>query len=156
MAITLWSKREPFGFMSNLEGEINRWFGEDWFDMDMKGDSILRDFMDNNWTPAVGIEEKDGKYIIKADLPGIKKEDIHVELKDGYLTLRGERTIENEDKKKNYHRIERTYGSFERSFGMPDGVKEKDIHASFKNGVLELTMPVPETRNHKAIEVKID
>ena len=71
-----------------------------------------------------------------------------MELKDGSLILRGERTIEHEEKKKNYHRIERAYGSFERSFIIPEGVKEKDIHARYKDGVLELTMPVPESKNN--------
>ena len=79
-----------------------------------------------------------------------------MELKDGSLTLRGERTIEHEEKKKNYHRIERAHGSFERSFIIPGGVKEKDIHARYKDGVLELTMPVLESKNNRAIEVKVD
>ena len=156
MAITLLRRRDPFGMLSNFERDIDRWFGEDWFGSDLLGDRVFRDFTESTWTPNVDIVEKDGKYIIKADLSGIKKEDIHVELKDGYLTLRGERSIENEDKKKNHHRIERTHGTFERSFRIPEGIKEKDIHARFRDGVLELTMPVPETRKHKAIEVKVE
>lgn len=156
MAITLWRKREAFGFMTNFEREIGRWFGEDWFGLNRHWDDILPDTMDSTWTPAVDIEEKDGKIILKAELPGVKKEDIHVELKDGSLTLRGERTIEHEEKKKNYHRIERAHGSFERSFIIPGGVMEKDIHARYKDGVLELTMPVPESKNNRAIEVKVD
>jgi HSP20 family protein len=124
--------------------------------MDRFRDSFFRDLSGGAWNPAVDIEEKDGKLIVKADLPGVKKEDIHVELKDGYLTVRGERKMEKEDKKKNYHRIERAYGSFERSFVMPEGVNEKEIHASFKDGVLELTLPVPEGTKHKAIDVKVE
>ena len=156
MAITLFRRKEPFGLLSNFDRDIDRWFGEDWFGMDTMRSTIFNDFVDTTWTPAVDIEEKDGKYVLKAELPGLKKEDIHVELKDGYLTLRGERNMEHEDKKKNYHRIERAYGSFERSFRVPDTVKEKDIHASFKDGILELTVPVMEDAKHKAIDIKIE
>jgi len=156
MAITLFRRKEPFGLLSNFDRDIDRWFGEDWFDMDTMRSTIFNDFVDSTWTPAVDIEEKDGKYVLKAELPGLKKEDIHVELKDGYLTLRGERNMEHEDKKKNYHRIERAYGSFERRFRVPDTVKEKDIHASFKDGILELTVPVMEDVKHKAIDIKIE
>ena len=102
------------------------------------------------------LRKKTVNIILKAELPGVKKEDIHVELKNGYLTVRGERTIEHEEKKKNYQRIERSHGSFERSFIIPGGVKEKDIHARFKDGVLELTMPVPELKNRKAVEIKVN
>ena len=146
MAITLFRRTEPFGILRNFERDINRWFGDDWFN--------LRD-VEGIWTPAVDIEEKDGKYILKAELPGMKKEDIHIELKDGYMTLRAERHFEHEDKEKSYHRVERSYGSFERTFSLPEGVKEEDIHAQYRDGVLELTMPVPEIKKPKTIEVKV-
>jgi HSP20 family protein len=111
--------------------------------------------VDTKWAPAVDIKEKDGKYLLKADLPGIDKKDIHVELKDGCLTLKGERKSEHEDKNDNYHRVERTYGSFQRSFKVPEGLTEKDIKAKYKDGTLELTIPVPEVKKPKAIEVKV-
>jgi HSP20 family protein len=156
MALTLWRKTEPFGFMTDFEREIDRWFGDDWFDIDSMAGRSFGDIMGSSRAPAVDVEEKNGKYILRADLPGVKKHDIHVELKDGYLTLSGERTMENEEKKKNYRRIERAYGRFERSFRVPESVKEKDIHASFKNGILELTVPVKEGIKHKAIDVKVE
>jgi HSP20 family protein len=156
MAITLWRKKEPFDLMTNFEQEIDRWFGEDWFGMESLRSNVFGDFLDSTWTPAVDIEEKDDKYVLKAELPGLKKEDIHVELKNGYLTLRGERNMEHEDRKKNYHRIERAYGSFERRFMLPDGVKESDIHAKYKDGVLELTVPIPEQKKSQVTQVKID
>jgi HSP20 family protein len=156
MALTLMRRREPFGQLSNFERDIDRWFGADWFGLDARYESIFNDFMETNWTPAIDLKEKDGKYIITAELPGMKKEDIHVELKDGYLTLRGERTNEKEDKKKKTIHVERSYGSFERSIKLPEGVKAKDLHAKFKNGVLELTVPVPESVKRKTIEVKIE
>jgi HSP20 family protein len=152
MAITLYREREPFGWLRNFERDIDRWFGADWFGDDF----FFGKGAEESWYPAVDIEEKEGKYIVKAELPGVKKEDIHVELKDGYLTLKGERHFEHEDKEKNYHRIERFYGTFERSFLLPDGVKQTDIHAKYKDGVLELTVPIPEQKKRKAVAVKID
>jgi HSP20 family protein len=156
MAITLFRRREPFGLLSNFETDIDRWFGENWFDIDAMRDMSFGDMPGGNWTPAVDVEEKNGKYILKAELPGFKKDDIHVELKNGYLTLSGERIMEHEEKKKNYRKVERAYGSFERSFRVPDGVKHKDIQVRFKNGILELTLPAMEDAKHKAIEVKVE
>ena len=108
------------------------------------------------WRPAIDIEEKDGNYLVKADLPGMNKKDIHLELRGGYLTLRGERKSEHEENKDNYHRIERTYGTFERSFRVPEGVTEKDIHAKYKDGVLELTIATPKVEEPKTTEVKVE
>ena len=139
MAITLWRRRWPFE-------ELTRWFEDD----------LFSETFEMNWAPAVDIEEKDGKYLVKADLPGLKKKDIHVELHDGYLTLKGERKSKHEEKKENYRRIERTYGSFQRSFRVPEGVTEKDINAKYHDGVLELSIPAPKVEKPKAIEVKVE
>jgi HSP20 family protein len=108
------------------------------------------------WRPAVDVEEKDGKYMVRADLPGLKKKDIHVELHDGYLTIRGERKAEHKEDKRDYYRYERTYGSFERSLKVPEGITEKDIHAKYKDGVLELTVPAPKAVEPKTTGVKIE
>ncbi len=146
MAITRWTNNRPFeGLLRRWRDDIDRWFNED--------DDFLFS-ADRSWNPAVDIEEKNGKYHITADLPGVKKDDITVELHDGYLTLRGERHSEHEDKKQNYHRIERAYGSFERSFRVPEGVTEKDIEAKYHDGVLELAVPAPKAEQAKAIPIK--
>ena len=108
------------------------------------------------WRPAIDVEEKDEKYVVRADLPGMKKGDIHIELRNGYLTLRGERKFEHEEKKDTYHRIERTCGTFERTLSVPEGVTEKDIHAQYKDGVLEVTMPAPKAEKPKTAEIKIE
>jgi HSP20 family protein len=146
MSITLFRSRRPF------EG-LTRWFDDmdPWFDTGLPTDGT-----DKMWRPAIDVEEKDGQYMVRADLPGLKKKDIHVELHDGYLTLRGERKSEHEENKDNYHRIERTYGTFERTFRVPEGVTEKDIHAKYKDGVLELTVPTPKVVEPKTTEVKIE
>jgi HSP20 family protein len=146
MAITLWRNRIP------LEG-LTRWFDDmdAWFDT-----GFFTELPERMWRPAIDVEEKDGKYLVRADLPGMKKKDIHIELHDGYLTLRGERKSEHEEKKDTYRRFERTYGSFERTFRVPEGVTEKEIHAKYKDGVLQLTVPAPKVVEPKTTEVKID
>ena len=146
MAITLWRNRRPFEGLTGWFDDIDRWFDTGFF----------TDLPETIWRPAIDIEEKDGNYLVRADLPGMQKKDIHVELKDGYLTLRGERKSEHEENKDNYHRIERSYGTFERSFRVPEGVTEKDIHAKYKDGVLELTIPAPKVEEPKTTEVKVE
>ena len=139
MAITLWKTRTPF------EG-LRRWFDEDFFTSEFG----------RNWEPALDVIKKDEAYVVKADLPGVQKKDIHIELKNHVLTLRGERTNEHEENTENYQRIERTFGSFERRFAVPEGVTEKDIKAKYADGVLELTIPIPKQKKQQAIEVKVE
>ena len=146
MAITLFRNRRPFEGLTTWFSDLDSLFDEDFF----------TPVFERTWAPAIDIEEKDGEYLLKADLPGLNKKDIHVELKDGYLTLKGERNSEHEDKGKNYHRIERVYGSFQRSFKVPEGLTEKDIKAKYKDGTLELTIPVPKVEKPKAIRVKVE
>jgi len=146
MALTLWRTRRPFEGLSRIIGDFDSWFDDDFFTA--KADGI--------WTPAVDIEEKNGTYLLTADLPGVKKDDLHVELKDGYLTLKGVKESKHEDKQEHYHRYERTYGCFERTFKVPEGVTEKDIKAKYHDGVLELAIPTPKPEKPKAINVTIE
>ena len=108
-----------------------------------------------DWAPSVDISETDGEYQIKAEIPDVKKDDVKVTLEDGVLTIQGERKHEKEDKGKKYHRIERSYGSFVRSFTLPDLVDEEKVKAEFKDGVLNLQLPKSEKAKPKAIEVKV-
>lgn len=147
MAITLWRQRKPFEGLTKWFDDVDTWFDTGFF----------TDMSDKMWRPAIDVEEKDGKYMVRADLPGMKKKDIHIELHDGYLTIRGERKSEHKEEKKGcYRRVERTYGSFERTFSVPEGITEKDIHAHYKDGVLELTMPAPKIEEPKTTEIKIE
>jgi HSP20 family protein len=146
MAITLWRQRSPFEGLSRWFDDVDTWFDRGFF----------AEVPDKLWRPAIDVEEKDGKYMVRADLPGLNKEDIHIELHDGYLTLRGERKSEQKEKKGNYRRVERTYGTFERTLSVPEGVTDKDIHAHYADGVLELTIPAPKAAEPKAVEIKID
>ncbi len=94
-----------------------------------------------SWIPSVDILEKDGNLILRAELPGMTEKQIDLKLEGDTLILSGERKMENEDKKGNYHRIERVYGSFTRSFRLPDTVDSEKISAEYKNGVLTVTIP---------------
>jgi HSP20 family protein len=104
---------------------------------------------------SVDISETDQEYQIKAEIPDVKKEDVKVMLEDGVLTIQGERKHEKEEKGKKYHRIERSYGSFVRTFSLPDVIEEEKVKADFKDGVLNLHLPKSEKAKPKAIEVQV-
>ena len=108
-----------------------------------------------DWAPRVDIGETDKEFSIKAEIPEVKKEDVKVTVDNGVLTIRGERKQEKEEKDKKFHRVERFYGSFMRSFTLPENVDESKIDASFKDGMLNLTIPKTEATKPKAIDVKI-
>jgi len=108
-----------------------------------------------DWVPTVDISETEQAYLIKAELPEVKKEDVKVTVENGVLTLSGERRQEKEEKGKKYHRIERSYGSFVRSFALPESVDEGGVKAEYKDGVLNLHLPKAEKAKPKAIEVKV-
>jgi HSP20 family protein len=108
------------------------------------------------WTPAVDILETDNELVLKADLPAVDMRDIHVEMENGTLTLRGERKFEKEEKETGYHRIERSYGSFARYFSLPDTVEPDKVKADYKNGVLTVTLPKKEIAKPRSIKVQVD
>lgn len=108
-----------------------------------------------DWIPTVDISETDQEYLIKAELPEVKKEDVRVTVEDGVLTIQGERHQEKEDKDRKYHRVERSYGTFIRSFTLPESVDETGVKAEYKDGVLNLHLPKVEKVKPKAIEVKV-
>lgn len=107
------------------------------------------------WSPLVDVIEDDKEYLVKAELPEVKKEDVKVTLEDGALRISGERKFEKEEKNRKYHRIERAYGSFERVFILPEGTKPDTIRASFHDGLLEVHLPKNGKPEHKAVEVKV-
>ncbi|MBC8216579.1 MAG: Hsp20/alpha crystallin family protein [Candidatus Marinimicrobia bacterium] len=109
----------------------------------------------SSWTPAVDISEDDKAYQMHVDLPGLSRKDISVNIKDNVLTVSGERSYEKNDKKDTYYRVERGYGKFSRCFRLPDEVIEDNINASFKNGVLNVTVPKAEEVPAKELEIKV-
>jgi HSP20 family protein len=108
-----------------------------------------------DWIPAVDITETEVEYLIKAELPEIKKEDVKLTVQDGVLTLRGERKREREEKAQRFHRMERSYGVFMRRFTLPDGVDEESLRAEFKDGMLWLHLPKSTKAQPRAVEVEI-
>ena len=108
-----------------------------------------------NWTPPVDIQETEKEYVVKADLPDVRKEDVKVEIDDDVLTVEGERRQEKEEKTKRFHRTERAYGKFVRRFAMPTHVDGTAVKAEFKDGVLNVHLPKTEAAKQRAIEVTV-
>lgn len=108
-----------------------------------------------DWTPTVDISETEAEYAIKAELPEVKREDVKVTVEDGVLTIQGERKQEKEEKAKKYHRVERSYGRFVRTFTLPDTVDESKVKAEYTDGILHLHLPKSEKAKPKQIDVKV-
>jgi HSP20 family protein len=149
MAIVRWW--DPMRDLAGIQDKMNQIF-EDTFTRTRGREEVLTGGM---WTPAVDIYETDGTVVVKAELPGVQKDQVGVEVKDGILTLRGERKYEKEVKEENFHRIERSYGTFQRAFSLPTTVDQEKISATMKDGVLEVTLPKKEAAKPKQISVAI-
>ena len=148
MNLTKW---DPFRELEDMTQRLNRIFGHSLVSKE-KGTEAMRVA---EWAPAVDVSETDAEYVIKAELPEVKKEDVKVTMEDGVLTLQGERKQEKEEKGKRYHRIERSYGSFMRSFDLPDNVDSTKAKAEFKDGMLTLSLPKAEKAKSKSLEIKV-
>ncbi|MBX7257086.1 MAG: Hsp20/alpha crystallin family protein [Candidatus Hydrogenedentes bacterium] len=149
MALVRWKDKgelTPFSALRDIENQFSRLFGE-----------LNRDFgpFDRVWSPTVDLKETDDAYALEADLPGLKKEDIDLTVVDNLVTIKGSRKHEAETKEKGYHRVERRYGSFERSFEIPGGFDAEKIKAHYEDGVLKVTLPKREEAKPKQIEVKV-
>ncbi|MEX5214414.1 MAG: Hsp20/alpha crystallin family protein [Nitrospiraceae bacterium] len=142
---------DPFRELEEVSDRLNRVFGRA---LTAKADG-KETMTVADWTPSVDISETEGEYIIKAELPEVKKEDVKITLEEGVLSIQGERKHEKEEKGKKFHRIERAYGRFVRSFVVPDYVDEAKIKAEYQDGVLHLHLPKSEKAKPRAIEVKV-
>jgi HSP20 family protein len=107
------------------------------------------------WNPEIEVFEKDKRLFTRIDLPGLKKEDVKVEVTDGYLAISGERKREEEEKKEQFYRCEREYGSFYRAVPLPEGVKLEEVKATFADGVLEVSVPLPAKAEAKVRTVEV-
>ena len=150
MSLVRWKDRgelSPWAPLRDIEGQFNRLFGE-----------LARDYdlFDRGWAPAIDLNEAEHVYTLEADLPGMKKEEIDIRVVDNVITLKGDRKHETETKEQGYHRVERRYGSFERTFELPGGFDANKIDAHFDNGVLKVTLPKREESKPKQIEVKVN
>lgn len=147
MAIVRW---EPFRDLLTTQDRFNRLFN-DHFANAFGGDQLNA----KGWTPAVDIYETDQNLVIKAELPGIDPKDLEVRVEDGTLYLKGERKYEREVKEESYHRVERSYGSFARTFSLPRTINTEDIKADYKDGILTLTMPKREEAKPKTVKINV-
>jgi len=148
MALIRWS---PFRDLVSIQDEMNRLFN-DYFSKPLsegKEGTIL-------WNPTVDISETKDDVVVSAEFPGMKKEDIKISLQDNVLTLMGEKKQDKEEKNKNYHRIERSYGVFQRSFVLPATVQSDKVNANYKDGVLSITLPKAEEAKPKEIEISVE
>jgi HSP20 family protein len=143
---------DPMREMEEMQNRVASLFGRR---LPLKKDSGEEGFTLMEWVPPVDIAEDEKEYTIKAELPGVNKEDVRVTVEGGVLTITGERKAEKEEKDKKYHRIERNYGTFVRSFMLPEGTASDKVSAEFEDGVLRVRLPKDESAKPKSIEVKI-
>jgi len=146
MNLVRWS---PFNDMLYFKNRLNRLFDESIFPTHRADDTAGL----SNWNPVVDIFDQDGNIVITAELPGVDKENVTVDIKERLLTLSGERSGESEVKEDNYYRRERVYGRFERSFTLPGNVDSEKITAEFKDGVLKIEVPKPADMSPKQITI---
>jgi len=139
----------PWNELAALRDRMNRVFDDSLFRSDRRDDPLAM----GSWSPTVDMFEKDDKVVIKAELPGLDKKDVSLDLQNGVLTLKGERKHENEVKEENFYRREMSYGKFVRSFSLPVDVDADQIKAEFQNGLLTVEVPKPEEHKPKQIKV---
>lgn len=146
--LTRW---DPFQEIQELQKRLNGLFGSTPVRRGDERETITV----AQWAPLVDIAEDDKEYVVKAELPEVKKDDVKVTVENGVLTVSGERKFEKEEKGKRYHRVERAYGSFVRSFSLPDDADDAQVKAEFKDGILQVHVAKQEKARPKTIEVKV-
>ncbi len=135
-----------FNELVDMQQEMNRMFDEFFGER-------RSDLAEGNWMPAVDVSENESSIAVRAELPGMSHEDVELNLQDNVLTIKGEKKQEQQEEKKNYHRAECCYGSFTRAFTLPVNVEQEGIQATFKDGVLEITLPKTEEAKPKKIVI---
>jgi HSP20 family protein len=146
MAIVRW---EPFRDLVSTHDRFSRLFNDTFSRFFDEGETGAR-----GWAPAVDIYETDHDLVLKAELPGVDPKDVEARVEDGTLYLKGERKLEKEAKEENYHRVERSYGSFVRTFALPRSVDSEKVSAQYQDGILTLTMPKREEAKPRTIKIQ--
>jgi HSP20 family protein len=146
MAIIRW---DPFKDMVTLREKMNRMFEDVFTGRTEEG----KDRASSTWAPSVDIFETEKELVLTAEIPGVDEKDIEIKIEDNTLSLKGERKFEKETKEENYHRIERSYGSFFRAFALPHTIDPEKIQATHENGVLKITMPKREERQPRKVKI---
>jgi HSP20 family protein len=154
-ALTRWepfkTQWDPFKELEEMEKRLSTWLRHP----AVRRDSDKEALTVAEWSPLVDISEDEKEYLIKAEIPEMKKEDIKISVEDNVLSISGERKYEKDEKGKKYHRVERAYGSFLRSFTLPDDADGSKVGAEYKDGVLKVHLPKSEKAKPKTIEVKV-
>lgn len=146
MALVRW---DPARELDALQGDMNRLF-DNFFG---RREGAGGDYPSRRWVPAMDLVETEDDLVLRADLPGVKRGDIEIEVKDRVLTISGERRAQHEDKREGFHRVERSFGRFSRSLELPQGISADEVSADFSDGVLEVRIPKPEERKPTRIEI---
>ena len=147
MAIVRW---EPFSNLMTAQREFDRLFKDAFSPFHSEGELSTR-----TWAPPVDIYETENDIVLKAELPGVDSKDVEVKVEDNTLYLKGERKFEKEVKNESYHRVERSYGAFARSFSLPNSISAEKVKAEFKDGLLTLTLPKREEAKPRTIKIDV-
>jgi HSP20 family protein len=148
MALIRW---EPTRELQSIQQEMNRLFGTFFDAPEGGGNGEGR----RRWIPAMDLTEEGQEFVLRADLPGLREQDVNIEVEDNVLTISGERRSEHEDRKEGYYRVERAAGRFSRSLTLPEGVDPDSIQARFDNGVLTVRIPKPEERKPRRVAISV-
>jgi HSP20 family protein len=144
MALVRW---DPIRELDSLQSDMNRLFDR------FFGAPAGNGFTERRWLPAMDLVETNDSLVLRADLPGMSEDDVEIEVKDGVLTIAGERKSEHEEKGEGFHRMERSFGRFSRALNLPDGVDADTVEAGFDNGVLEVRIPKPEETKPTRVQI---
>ena len=145
MTLVKWTPK-PMSLFDEMDNMVSSVFGNDW-NFPAKH---------TDWAPAVDVKETDDLFLITADIPGLTKKDVKVNITDGKMTISGAAKVEDNEENSRYHYRERRYGSFKRTFNLPESINEEKISASFKNGILEIELPKHENVLLKEREIKVN
>jgi len=149
MSIMRW---RPRGDLLSIREEMNRLFDDFFSGWPEK----RRGLLEGEWAPSIDIAETEEELVVTAELPGVKQEEVDITIADDVLTLKGEKKEEKEVKEKNYHRIERNYGSFQRSISLPTSVQADKAKATYKDGILTINVPKVEEAKPKQIKISVE
>jgi HSP20 family protein len=147
-------RRSPFFELNSLQDRVNQLFNQTFGGFENAG--FEQPLMSENFLPPVDILENEHNIIIQAEIPGVKQEDLKITLENNVLTITGERKFEHEEKKENFHRMERRFGKFTRSFTLPASVDAEKVNANFENGLLNITLPKREEFKAKQITIGVN
>jgi HSP20 family protein len=150
MTLVRW---EPFHNVGSVQNRMSRMFDEAFRGQPVGSEDDWA--LGGNWAPAVDIFEHEGNIVLKAELPGVDAKGVDIRVENNVLSLRGERKFESEVKREDYHRVERAYGTFSRSFTLPNVVDTEKIEAKYKDGVLRVTLPQKEEAKPKQISIAV-